>query len=87
MRTHTYSDTAYTTLPNHSQRYTCTCAITSLVPRLIPSFSMFHAENREGLESEITCTMFRLPFNVANYNSKNLVNISKKLDQLNGVFL
>ena len=29
----------------------------SLVPRPIPSFSMLHAEKREGLVSEITCAM------------------------------
>ena len=27
----------------------------SLVPRPIPSFSMLHAEKREGLVSEVTC--------------------------------
>ena len=30
----------------------------SLVPRPIPSFSMLHAEKREGLVSEVTCDTF-----------------------------
>ena len=36
----------------------------SLIPRPIPSFSMLHAEKREGLVSEITClcvTLMRRP--------------------------
>ena len=34
-------------------------SLPSLVPRPIPSFSMFHAEKQEGLASEIMCMMFR----------------------------
>ena len=29
--------------------------VNSLVPRPIPSFSMLHAEKREGLVREVTC--------------------------------
>ena len=36
--------------------YVCEC---SLVPRPIPSFSMLHSENWEGLVCDIMCVTFR----------------------------
>ena len=42
------------------RRHNITHCVASLIPKPIPSFSMFYAEKHEGLVSEVTCVTLKL---------------------------